>query len=310
MDVFGIATAPAGQGLRDAAIAAGHELGVFAAVAAGPRALDELAAAVGAPRGPRLRALIDVLVALGALARDGERIAAGAPAPRPAVVRAGWGLLAGVIRADRPLPPEDGELARRYHHHLLAAGAAPAAELAAWLGDRGRVLDLGGGAGAYTEAVLARDPRARATLVDAAEVVALARAHLARFGDRVAFVAGDARAVALEPHGVALLANVLHLHPPAACAELCAAAARAVAPGGLVVVKDLRVDEDRRGPLEGLMFALNMAVYTDGDVYPTSALRGWLAAAGLDELEERRLASAPEAVVVVGRRGTCTGAAT
>ncbi len=294
---------PAGF-LRDAAIAAAHELGVFDALAAGPRTADELAAALGVPGGHRLGALLDVLAALGAIARRGGELAAaagGAPA-RPAVIAAGWGLLPGVIRRDRPLAIEPAD-ERRYHRHLLEAGAAAARELAPILGGGG-LLDLGGGAGAYTAAYLDAHPEAHATLVDAPATVALAEAHLARFGGRVRFVAGDARAAAVRGrHGAALLANVLHLHPAAACAELCAAAARAVAPGGLVAVVDLRVDEDRGGPLEGLLFALNMAVYTDGGgVHGQSRIRGWLAAAGLVELEVRPLASAPEAMAVIGRR--------
>jgi len=104
-------------------------------------------------------------------------------------------------------------------------------------------------------------------------------------------------------HGAVLLANLLHLHPEDMCARLCAAAARAVAPGGMVVIKDLRIDEDRTGPLEGLLFALNMAVYTAaGDVHPTSQLRAWLSAAGLVDIVERRLDAAPDAIVVIGRR--------
>jgi hypothetical protein len=339
--------------LRDAAIAAAHELGLFEALAAGARTPPELAAALGVADSHRLRALIDVLAAIGAIARgaggltagaitrgagglatgaitrgagglatvDGARGAAptlvatggavaaptlvaagGAVAARPAVVAAGWGLLADVIRRDRPLPLEPADEAR-YHRHLLAAGAPAARELAPRLGGVS-LLDLGGGAGAYTAAFLDAHPGSTATLVDTPATVALAEAHLARFGDRVRFMAGDARTACIgDGHGAALLANVLHLHPAEVCAELCAAAARAIAPGGLVAIVDLRVDEDRGGPLEGLLFALNMALYTEGgDVHPASRIRGWLADAGLVEIEARPLASAPEAMIVTGRR--------
>jgi SAM-dependent methyltransferase len=300
---------PAGF-LRDAALAAARELGLFAALAPAALAAADLAAALGVPDSHRLRALLDVLVALGVLAcRDGRFAAIAAPGgeggalPGAPPMRAGWGLLADVIRRDRPLALEPADEAR-YHRHLLEAGAPAARELAPLLISGGRLLDLGGGAGAYTAAFLDAHPEARATLVDAPATVALAERHLARFAGRVRFIAGDARTAAVgEGHGAALLANVLHLHPAAVCAELCAAAARAVAPGGLVAVVDLRVDEDRGGPLEGLLFALNMAVYTDGgDVHAASRIRAWLAASGLVDLEVRPLASAPEAMVVLGRR--------
>src|SRR6185436_2190337 len=228
---------------------------------------------------------------------------AGVPA-RTEVMPAGWGLLADVIRRDRPLALEPADEAR-YHRHLLEASAATARELAPLLGEvPGGLLDLGGGAGAYTAAFLDAHAGARATLVDAPAIVALASTHLARFRERLRLVAGDARTAPLgEGHGAALLANVLHLHPAPACAELCAAAARAIAPGGLVAVVDLRIDEDRGGPLASLLFALNMAIYTGGgDVHDAPRIRAWLAAAGLVDLEVRPLASDPGAMLVLGRR--------
>jgi len=319
VDVFGTAVAVGGAFLRDAAVAAGHDLGIFEALArGGPASLDDIAEAIGVSAGRRrLRALLDVLAAQGAIARERPdagfaaetppRFAAVATAPaHPFVARAGWGLLADVIRNDRPLPVESDDAAvgvRRLHHHLASAGAAAARELVACLGTSS-LLDLGAGAGAYSKAFLGEHSAARATLVDTREVLALAGEWLGPLAERARLIEGDAATVdAGDGHGAVLLANLLHLHSPAMCARLCAAAARAVAPGGVVVIKDLRVDDDRAGPLEGLLFALNMAIYTEaGDVYSTSQLRTWLAGAGLVEIVERRLVAAPDAVVVIAHR--------
>jgi SAM-dependent methyltransferase len=318
VDVFGEAL-DAREFLCDAAVAAAHELGVFAALGRiAPATCDGLARELAVVAGRRrLRALLDVLVALGAVIRppppaggdDGAGAepsfaAADAAPPCPSVARAGWGLLAEVIRADRPLPADGGaDAVRRLHRHLATAGAAAARELVVHLGDRS-LLDLGAGAGAYSQACLAAHPGARATLVDRREVLALAAEWLGPLAARAQLVEGDAAAVDLGTgHGAAVLANLLHLHSPDMCARLCAVAARAVAPGGVVVVKDLRVDDDRTGPIEGLLFALNMALYTEaGDVYSNSQLRAWLAQAGLADIAEHRLTAAPDAIVVVGRR--------
>jgi SAM-dependent methyltransferase len=331
VDVFGAAMQSVGF-LRDAAIAAACELGVFAALSRGPASLDELAEAIGVGRGRRrLRALLDVLAAIGVLTCERcERAATprfatpAAVPPCPVVSAAGWGRLAEVIRRDRPLPATDGVGAgaagdgagaagdgagaagdgeRRFHHHLARAGAAAAEELVGQLGATS-LLDLGAGAGAYSRAFLAARPERTATLVDTRGVLGLAAEWLGSLAARARFVEGDASEVdAGDGYGAALLANVLHLHPPDMCARLVAAAARAVAPGGVVVIKDLRVDDDRTGPLEGLLFAVNMAIYTEaGDVYPTSQLHAWLAAAGLVDIEARRLVAAPDAVVLIARR--------
>jgi SAM-dependent methyltransferase len=314
VDVFGAAL-EARAFLSDAAVAAGHELGVFEALArGGPAALDAVASRIGVAAGHRLRALLDVLAALGAIRceRGGRepRFAAPDAAPsRPAVAGDGWGRLADVIRRDRPLPVEPGgDALRRLHHHLASAGAAAAGELVAGLG-AASLLDLGAGAGAYSKAFLEANPAGRATLVDTGDVLALAVEWLGPLAARARRIPGDAAEVELGTgHGAALLANLLHLHSPEMCARLVAAAARAIAPGGVVAIKDLRVDDDRTGPIEGLLFALNMAIYTEaGDVYSTAQLRAWLTEAGLIDVEERRLAAAPDAIVVTARRPAIRG---
>lgn len=292
MGVFPIA---AGLELfRAAAIAAAYDLGLIDAL---PQTLDQLTDAIGIARGThRVRVLVDALVHVGVLVRDGAVITRGEVPSRPEVVREGWGRLAEVIRADRPLPIGDDPSA--YHRHLVRAGAATARELAPLIAAE-TLLDLGGGAGTYTEAFLEAHPASTATLVDAPAILVLARDHLARFTDRVRYVAGDARTIELgDAHGIALLANVLHLHGAETSRALCAAGARAVSPGGRVAILDLRADT-----LEGVWFALDMALYTEcGDVHPSEAVRGWLGDAGLIEITEHRLASTPEIAVITGRR--------
>ena len=321
MDVFGLAVTAGGDFLRAAAIEAAHDLGVFAALGANGAGgaglgVDAIADRIGLGGGRRrLRPLLDVLAAIGVLARrdddSGERfVLAGAVPARGEVARAGWGLLADVVRADRPQPQEtSADGLGRYHRHLVEAGAEAAAEVATLLAEvagGGELIDLGGGAGAYSAAWLARDAAARATIVDDAAVLELARANLdgRGLGARVRLIAGDARVADAGAVGaVALLANLVHLHPSPVCAALIAAAARAVGAGGVVAIKDLRLDDDRRGSNEGLWFALNMAIYTDGgDVHTTSTLRRWLVDAGLVDVEEHRLRSAPDAIVVLARK--------
>jgi hypothetical protein len=299
---------PARSWMVSAAVTAAHQLHLFAALDH-PRSTADLASALRLPSG-RLRALVDVLASVGAIARvpdpsfaDEPRFVRGQPAPPIALPPQGWGLMAEVMRRDRPLGADE-EL-ERFHAHLRSAGAASARALAERLAAlpsaTAGLVDLGGGAGAYTEAFLAELPAARATLVDRAPVVALARPHL---GERSTLVSGDlfdpSTAIG-EPHGVALLANVLHLYGPAACAQLLArAVAAVVAPDGWVVVQDLWVEPDRSGPLDSLLFALNMALYTDaGDVHDGARIAGWLAAAGLVDVSVERLG---DELIVCGKR--------
>ena len=210
----------------------------------------------------------------------------------------GWGELASVIRCDRPL--DTSGLIARFHGHLAKVGHEDARLVAtrvAMLPEAaGGLVDLGAGAGVYAEAFLAARPAGKATLVDRAEVLALAppRARQQLVARDLFDVAPDAE---LPHHGVALLANVVHLYDAADGARLVA---RAASLADVVVVKDVWIEPDRRGPLRALLFALNMALYTDGGgVHPTADLVAWLAAAGLGAPTVERLG---EDVLVWARR--------
>jgi 2-polyprenyl-3-methyl-5-hydroxy-6-metoxy-1,4-benzoquinol methylase len=304
VDVFSQIALEGRPYLEAAAAAAAHALGLCDALADRSADAATLALRLGCD-GRKMRALLDVLALAGWLAREAEGFRVVAMPPREAVVEGGWSRLAEAIRSGRAVDdPLAGEGLARFHEHLVAAGAPAARELAARLVDLGdRVLDAGGGMGGYAAAFLDASPTAQVTLVDRAPVLELARAHLARLGDRARLVAGDAERVTGGPYDVALLANLLHLHDPATCARIVAACAAALRPGGTLVVKDLRVDVDRSGPPAGVLFALNMALYTDGgDVYDAPTLAGWMTAAGLADVRVSSLAAAPDAHVLVARR--------
>ena len=285
MDVFGAIVASSRGFMRDAAVGAAAALGVFGAL---PGTAEEVARRLDLPNPRRLRPLLDVLALEGITAP---------PARLPSLPRQGWGLLAEVIRRDRPLPEEGAQLAA-FHEHLRTAGEGPARELMEALRARsvqGPLLDLGGGTGAYTRAFLEVIGGA-ATLLDREPVLELARRS-----------SGDARAGAPWPaqvtllpgdllngdlpggQGLVLLANVLHLYGPHDCARIVERARRA---GAVLAVKDLDA-----ASVSGTYFALNMALFTEaGDVHPLASLRSWIG-----PCEEVRLASAPDAVTLIAR---------
>jgi len=266
---------------RDAAVAAARALNLRR-----DEPLDAAARRLGLLRMHRLRALCDVLTLEDAW--DAEAPSAAATPP------GGWADLAEVIRRDRPLPVDD--MLARFHAHLAAAGHADARALAATLAAlpeaaRG-LVDLGGGAGHYAAAFLDAAPAAHATVVDRAAVVALVPPR-----DRLACVAGDLFDVTVPRHGLALLANVVHLYGATDGARLVA---RAAALADAVVVKDLWIEPDRSGPPGAVYFALNMALFTDGgEVHPATRTGDWLRAAGLSAPTIERLG---DDVVVWARR--------
>jgi len=299
VDVFTDILRDARAFLREAAIAAAHELGLFAAL---PSPRDRVAEKLHlASR--RLGVLVRVLVLERVLVeQDGMLRAPHIPA-RKDIPREGWGRLADVVRTNRPLPSEviDGNASdalRRFHAHLRAVGGEAAREIAALLGP-GPLLDAGAGAGAYTAAYLEARPGERAVLIDRSEVLVLARESIGTLQDRVELVALDLLEHREWPRaGCALLANVLHLYGPKDAAELVARAAKCVAPGGAVVVKDFRAASET-----GAWFDLNMALFTEaGEVHDEERLQRFLCDAGMHDVRTEALRCDPGSIAVLGTK--------
>jgi hypothetical protein len=64
--------------------------------------------------------------------------------------------------------------------------------------------------------------------------------------------------------------------------------------GGRVVVQEFPLNEDRTGPLQGALFAINMLVRTEGGrTYTPREMGGWLRGAGLERVNSMNLEDNP-----------------
>lgn len=280
------------------------ELDLFSALGDGPRSAREVAAARGTD--PRATdRLLNVLVALDLVEKADDRFANGTFAARYLVrgrpeFMAGvmhtvhmwtrWSTLTEAVRrgtaVDAGRDPGDD-----WRDAFMAAmhwrGGPQAEELAATLALDGvsRVLDVAGGTGVFSMAFARKRSDLRAVVFDLPAIVPITRRYVAEAGlsDRVTAVAGDVTAGDL-PRGfdLVLLSAILHSFPPDENRRLLGKAVRALTPGGRVVVSEFLVNEDRSGPLQPALFALNMLVGTPaGDTYTESEIRGWMDEAGL-----------------------------
>jgi tRNA (cmo5U34)-methyltransferase len=126
---------------------------------------------------------------------------------------------------------------------LLGALAPPAAH----------VLDLGGGTGALSAAVLGGLPEARVTVLDVdSAMLGEARRRLAGFGDRVQFL--ESSFLDPLPAADAVMASLAlhHVHDLGAKTDLYRAIHAALPPGGVFLNLDAAVTEDPR--LKALTF--------------------------------------------------------
>lgn len=152
-----------------------------------------------------------------------------------------------------------------------------------------RILDVGGGSGAYSIAFVRASERIRATVFDLPQVIPLTKKYIEQEGlsDRVDTIAGDYMQDHLgKGYDLVFLSQVIHSNSFDENTELMAKATSALNPGGQVVIQDFIMSEDRVSPSMGAIFALNMLVATSaGDTYTESEVRRMMARAGLSSVK-------------------------
>jgi hypothetical protein len=119
------------------------------------------------------------------------------------------------------------------------------------LSDRIRLLDVGGGSGAYTLAFCAANPHLNATILDFPQTVDTAKRYAREAGlaDRVAHLLGNAITTDWPAgHDVVLMSYIWSAVGRDNIAVLAQRAMNALPPGGLVIVHDFVVDNAQEGP--------------------------------------------------------------
>jgi hypothetical protein len=283
---------------------------VFDVLDSSPKTLQETAAATGSSeRG--LRAIMNVLVGLNFLAKDGQKYAltpeseaflvSSKPAFHGGLLKhasgqliPNWLRLNDVVGSGKPMKAvnhEDtgSEFFQKFVLDIFPLSYPAATTLAKHLttGDSGgqvRVLDLAAGSGVWGIALAQGSERVVVTAVDWAEVLPATKATVERFGftDRFTFIGGDLLTTDFgRDYTVATLGHILHSEGEARSRVLLRRTFEALAPGGTIAIAEFLVNEERSGPVGSLFFAANMLVNTDdGDTYSFEEIRNWLTEAG------------------------------
>jgi len=224
-----------------------------------------------------------------------------------------------VLRTDRPAnwPGEEGEA----DWHAAMRTEAFAESFTAAMDCRGRVLgpglaaalagspprrllDIGGGSGAYAIAVAQACPQTRATVLEASPVDGIARRTIAAAGldGRIDVVTADMFA---EPwptdYDTHLFSNVLHDWNEADCRRLLGTSVAALPDGGRLLIHDMLLADDMSGPLWAAEYSVLLTTVTQGRLYSAKEIGVWLAELGL-----HIVARAPTALgrsVLIASRG-------
>lgn len=194
------------------------------------------------------------------------------------------------LRAYRAAPPGDRL------HVLVRWLSCPFPPVVEVLPSAGRVLEVGCGHGLFSGYLARRSPRLRVHGVDIdADKIAVAAASEPLADGRLDFAVGDSGSVPDGPWDAVVLVDVLYLLDEAAQQALLKACAAVLAPGGVLVVKDMATRPRWKARWNAMQEALSVRVLkiTAGSpefvfVDPDERAR-WLVAAGLRDVRARRL---------------------
>lgn len=205
---------------------------------------------------------------------------------RPAGLDEGGAGAAFIYRQGVRSAMEESELAR--HFTLALAGraknVAPVLAERIPLNDATTLLDVAGGTGIYSVALLRKNPQLRAIVVDRPEVLRVAEEFTAEYevADRAQTLAVDMFTDPLPAADVVLLSNVLHDWDEPECRALVQRCADVLPVGGRLLIHDVLLNDELDGPLPIALYSAALFTLTEGRAYSGAEFGGWLREAGLE----------------------------
>ena len=292
------------------------KLDLFSAIGEKGRTACETAERIGADA-HALELLMNALVAIGLLTKEGDRFA-NAPIAQTYLVKSdskfvghllllhdaewdNWGRLEEAVRTGRsPVTRHvfetDPELAANVLAvlHRIGQQSGPGLAQRLALGDAKTMLDLGGGAGTNAIAFCSAYPSLSATVFDLAQTLRVTERVVKDAGleSRITLRPGDFNRDPLGgPYDVVLMSDILHYQDAPTNDSLVRKVYQSLNSGGRLVIKDRFLDASRTSPAWTAAFALHIFVNTErGRCFTTVEAMGWMERNGfgaISELEAR-----------------------
>ncbi|GAA4545536.1 methyltransferase [Amycolatopsis samaneae] len=308
------------------------EIGLFELLAEAPAAEPEIRRRLGLHQ-RFTRDFLTALVALGLLERDGERyrntevttehLVPGGTLYLGGRVRAAskrhfvaWSRFTEALRDGKQKAGEDDlklfetlytdpEKTKGLLDHVDANTSLVGPQLAEFV-DWSAVksfVDVGGSRGRLATHLVTAHPHLRGTVFELPPVEPYFHELMAEVGlaDKVRYHAGDCFADPLPETDVMIFGHILHDFPIPQRRDLLQRAARAVRPGGAVVVYDQMLDEEEPD-LHCFIGSLNVALNTvGGSDYTVAECREWMEKAGLVFVAAQRFARGTSTAVMARR---------
>ncbi len=140
-----------------------------------------------------------------------------------------------------------------------------------------KILDLGGGSGAFASKVAEKNPECSVYIFDLPEVIDLAKKHVSEKGNftNINFIGGDYLKDSLGgKYNVIFLSNILHMHGEEEIKLILKKCFDSLSENGKLYIHDYFLDEEESSPERAVFFAINMLVHTnEGDCLTFNQMR-------------------------------------
>jgi predicted metal-binding protein len=221
-------------------------------------------------------------------------------------------LVRKVSLKERDCLSQDDDYAVRTFHYVRALdelAKRKAEEISTLLASESwnpPILDVGGGAGSLSRALIGTKKHGNATLLELPEVMRAAKTLHPDEKDWKRFhtIGGDFRIHTFSCEsrfGLILLSNFLHAYGKDNARELLHRALGLLKPDGLLLIHDYFPDRLGRSPHKGTLYDLNMMLNTfEGACQDGSLVIKWLCEAGMERVEIKDL-STDSSIILAGR---------
>ena len=290
------------------------ELGIFS-VCQGGMTSDQVAGKLSIDRkGARL--LLDALVSMELLVRDkttykptelastylveGSPLYLGSYILDKGELDQSWGQLTNVVRTGKPHKrvndPQAGqkffvELVKMIYplNYTTAQLLADHLDVQSWTG-KVKVLDLAAGSGVWSLPMACANRSVEVDALDLAPIIEVTREYATRHGAESQYKYLEGRwqdiELAAGHYDIIILGHILHAEGKELSQRLLEHCARALKPGGKLVVAEFISNDEETGPVFPRLFALNMLIMTEnGCVFTQTELKNMLQAAGLPKVQ-------------------------
>lgn len=222
----------------------------------------------------------------------------------------GWAQLDQMVKTGKPVTRRSyGEDVERESFIMgmfnLATQVAPQVADQVDLSGKKRLLDLGGGPGTYSIHFCKANPELEAVIFDRPTTEPFARNTIAQFelNERIDFMAGNFLndPISGGSYDVVWISHILHSNTPEQCHHIIKKCVDSLSKGGMILIHDFILDDNKDGPEFPALFSLNMLLGdTGGRSYSQEELFDMLKQSGVKRPERHSFKAKNDSSIIYG----------